>query len=89
MGAQAAAQRKGEVMRYNEGYPSGIVPIYPQGTNSTMFTECCQVAIIDHQLKCPRCNRPVVGHDAPNDNERRKIRWRNATRLWDRNRGRL
>ena len=27
-------------MDINSGYVAGLVPLYPQGTNSTMFTEC-------------------------------------------------
>jgi hypothetical protein len=69
---------------YNEGYPSDITPITPQGTNSTMFTECCGVAICNNQTTCPGCNRIVVGYSAENSAERGKIRWKNATRNWDR-----
>ena len=71
-------------MEYNEGYPSDISPILPEGTNSTMFTGCCGTAICDDQGKCPSCGRPVVGHDAETQHERRMIRWRNATRFWKR-----
>ncbi len=28
--------------------------------NSTMFTTCCDVAILDHQDKCPQCRQNVV-----------------------------
>jgi predicted amidophosphoribosyltransferase len=69
---------------YNEGYASDILPLSPQGTNSTMFTQCCSTAICDHERNCPRCGRPVVGHDASSDHERSKARWRNATRHWQR-----
>lgn len=71
-------------MYYNEGYPSDITPIYPQGTNSTMFTDCCYVAICDYERCCPKCGRNVVGADAGTNRERGMIRWRNATRLWKR-----
>lgn len=64
----------------NEGVPSQITPLVPQGTNSTMFTECCSTAICDDELTCPRCGRTVVGHDATTDGERRRIRWQSATR---------
>lgn len=47
-------------MNYNEGYPSDIVALFPQGTNSTMFTNCCEVAICDDQSNCPRCCRPCT-----------------------------
>lgn len=71
-------------MRRFDKQPHQIVPLYKQGTNSTMFTECCQAAICDGQLRCPRCGGDVIGFDATSDGERRKIRWRNATRLWKR-----
>ena len=73
-------------MHYNEGYPSDIVALSPHGTNSTMFTNCCDVAICDDEANCPRCDRPVVGHDEATAGERRKVRWRNATRFWRRTR---
>lgn len=69
---------------YNEGCPSDIIPLSPQGTNSTMFTGCCSVAICDDQANCPKCGRPVVGHDAKTKQERGRIRWENATRGWNR-----
>lgn len=69
---------------YNEGYPSDIVPLRPQGTNSTMFTQCCNTAICDHERCCPKCGREVVGANAETDHERGIIRWRNATRFWNR-----
>ena len=69
---------------YNEGYPSDIVALTPQGTNSTMFTACCETAICDYEPNCPKCGRPVVGHDAETNNQRRRIRWDNATRHWNR-----
>lgn len=27
--------------------------------NSTMFTTCCNVAILDHEDRCPRCKEDV------------------------------
>ena len=71
-------------MYYNEGYPSDIVPLAPQGANSTMFTDCCHVAICDDEPSCPRCKRKVVGFDAESPHERGRIRWNNATRHWKR-----
>ena len=71
-------------MNYNKGYPSDIVPLYPQGTNSTMFTGCCHVAICDDQPNCPKCGRFVVGHDAGSPHKRGRIRWANATSHWKR-----
>ncbi len=71
-------------MYYNEEYPSDIKAIYPQGTNSTMFTGCCGTAICDDETRCPSCKRPVVGDNAETPHERGRIRWRNATRFWKR-----
>lgn len=28
-------------------------------TNSTMFTTCCGVAILEHQAQCPKCREDV------------------------------
>ncbi len=69
-------------MHINEGYSSEIISISPHGTNSTMFTTCCEVAICNDQLRCPHCSRNVIGHDAETDHARGRIRWRNATRGW-------
>ena len=62
----------------------GVVPVQPQGTNSTMFTSCCHVAICDDQTRCPVCGDFIVGHDASSDHERGQVRWRYATRHWRR-----
>lgn len=70
----------------NEGYTVDVLPLTPQGTNSTMFTTCCEVAICNDQRRCPYCNREVIGHDAKTDHERSMIRWRSATSHWKRNR---
>jgi hypothetical protein len=70
-------------MHVNEGYVVNIMPLMPQGTNSTMFTECCQVAICDNQAMCPRCKQKVIGWDETPES-RRRIRWENATRCWER-----
>ena len=64
-------------------YVVGIEPIYKSGTNSTMFTECCQVAICDDEQKCPACGKKVIGWDQPQA-QRSKTRWKNATRFWNR-----
>lgn len=65
-------------MNINEGYKIGILPLYPRGTNSTMFTECCSVAICNDQRCCPSCNREVIGCDAETAHERGEIRWKYA-----------
>jgi hypothetical protein len=70
-------------MYINEGYAANIIPLTPRGTNSTMFTECCDTAITDSEPNCPKCGRKVIGYDASSD-ERRRIRWANATRYWKR-----
>lgn len=69
-------------MYYNADYPSDILPLMPQGTNSTMFTQCCSSAICDDEKNCPSCGRFVVGHNAETHGDRGKIRWENATRFW-------
>lgn len=63
---------------------SGVIPLQPQGANSTMFTDCCQVAICDNEPRCPRCRNLVVGHDEPSSHRRGIVRWRMATRHWAR-----
>lgn len=71
-------------MYHNPGATAQIVPVYPLGTNSTHFTECCEVAICDDQLRCPGCDRNVVGWDEETDHKRRCRRWASATRYWQR-----
>ncbi len=71
-------------MHVNEGYDIGIVSLLPQGTNSTMFTQCCSTAICDSEQCCPACGRKIVGWDAGSEYKRGRIRWSNATRLWNR-----
>jgi len=61
-----------------------ISPLTPLGTNSTLFTQCCNTAIEDCQRVCPNCGKNVIGYDEPNTHRRGRIRWRNATRLWKR-----
>ena len=69
-------------MNINEGYDVGILPIYPQGTNSTMFTECCETAITDSEKCCPKCGREVVGYNSDSDHDRGRVRWGYATKGW-------
>ncbi len=71
-------------MYRNPEYPAEIMPIYPHGTNSTMFTDCCRVAICNDEKRCPKCNRLVIGHDAKTPEKRGRIRWENATKRWSR-----
>jgi len=58
----------------------GLLPLYPSGTNSTHFTECCHTAICDDQRYCPRCGHKVIGWDAKSDHERGVVRWKYAYR---------
>lgn len=65
--------------------PGVIIPVHslsPQGTNSTMFTMCCDVAICSDEPNCPLCKRKVIGWDADTKHERSMIRWRSATSHW-------
>ena len=64
----------------NEDYVAGLHPLYPSGTNSTFFTQCCDVAICDYEVNCPSCGRKVIGWDAESKHERHQIRWRHAYR---------
>ena len=75
-------------MHFNEGIIPGIVPLMPQDTNSTMFTQCCHTAICDDERCCPMCKREIVGAEATTSHERGLIRWRNATKHWKRPLGR-
>ena len=71
-------------MYLNPGVIARVHKLNPQGTNSTMFTECCDVAICDDEPNCPYCGRKVIGHEAESKHERGKIRWRFATAHWRR-----
>ena len=71
-------------MFINEEYPSNIIPLMPQGTNSTFFTECCRVAICDDEASCPACGRLVIGYNVASGHKRRMVRWENATKHWKR-----
>ena len=75
--------RKEFVMYINPSVRVGVHSLSPQGTNSTMFTLCCSVAICDDEGRCPHCGREVIGCDLPPD-ERGRLRWNRATGHWDR-----
>lgn len=47
-------------------------------TNSTMFTECCRVAINDDQSLCPRCKEEVYPGKDTTDHQRGAARWEMA-----------
>lgn len=64
-------------MKTNKGV-STLLPIKPGGTNSTMFTSCCRVAITDSQKRCPDCGSKVIGWHAEDPQERHRIRWNHA-----------
>lgn len=52
--------------------------------NSTMFTDCCNIAITDTQRRCPKCKEIVYpGTDTDKDrtpHEINKARWAMAYR---------
>ncbi len=70
-------------MYYNPEHLVGVIQLTPQGTNSTMLTECCEVAICDDQPNCPVCKRKIRGWDAESNHERGRIRWGYATAHWN------
>ena len=45
-------------------------------TDSTVFTDCCHIAIFSEQKYCPSCHKEVIHGETPSETE--KIRWRNA-----------
>jgi hypothetical protein len=46
---------------------------YDNPYNSTHFTTCCEVAILDYQQKCPSCREDVYPfHKNMSDDERRQ-----------------
>jgi len=71
-------------MYVNPGVIVGVIPLHPNGTNSTMFTQCCEVAICNDQPCCPVCGREIIGFDASSNHERGMIRWKAATSHWKR-----
>ncbi len=71
-------------MSVNEGYEIGVNSLQPRGTNSTMFTQCCNTAICDSESQCPACGQKVIGSDAETNHERNRIRWNYATSHWNR-----
>ena len=48
--------------------------------NSTAFTECCGTAICDHQARCPRCGKLVIGYDAESPHDTAWVRFDYAYR---------
>jgi hypothetical protein len=68
------------MVHINPNHKSGILPLYPSGTNSTFFTECCGVAICDDEKRCPLCRREVIGSEIENEHERHLYRWKMAYR---------
>lgn len=46
---------------------------YAGPTNSTLFTNCCQLAILDNQQKCPGCKQDVHPfYEGMSDDERER-----------------
>lgn len=43
-------------------------------TNSTIFTNCCKVAINDNQIRCPACKEEVYPGEG-SDHHRSRLRW--------------
>ena len=67
-----------------DGIIYGIEPLLPSGANSTMFTKCCGCAICADEKYCPGCGSTVIGYNSESDNDRRRLRWNNATSHWNR-----
>ena len=65
-------------MYINPGRKVGFLPLYPQGTNSTLFTQCCRVAICEDQKCCPSCGCDAMGSEIENSHERGVYRWKLA-----------
>ncbi len=59
---------------------SEILPLYPTGTNSTFFTECCNCAITDSERCCPSCGNEVVGYSEEGVQQTNRNRWKIAYR---------
>lgn len=60
----------------NEELVYGVYLCSP--TNSTIFTECCDVAICNSQKRCPKCNSLIYGYDEESDHWRGVKRWKMA-----------
>lgn len=69
-------------MNITEDAEGVVNRLEPHGTNSTMFTYCCDTAICDDQSRCPSCGKKIIGADAETEHERRSIRWAFATAHW-------
>lgn len=67
--------------RIKEG---NVFPLQPNGTNSTMFTTCCHVAICDSEDECPMCHNKIYGWNAESAHACGRMRWASATAHWDR-----
>ena len=50
---------------------NNVHPLSYHGTNSTLFTACCDVAITQNQPRCPHCGEKVIGADAETDHQTR------------------
>lgn len=51
-------------------------------TNSTMFTTCCNVAILEREKECPKCADIIYPFEREDDqfseNDIRRLRWSKA-----------
>lgn len=47
---------------------------YANSHNTALFTDCCNVAIRDNELTCPRCGKHVVGSEYESEADRRTFR---------------
>jgi hypothetical protein len=47
-------------------------------TNSSMFTNCCRVAITDREARCPVCRQEVYPGEDATEHERYRLRWEMA-----------
>jgi len=71
-------------MDMNQGRVVGVRKLEPHGTNSTISTNCCGVAITDGEVRCPLCDVAVIGYDEESDHARGLRRWHSATAHWKR-----
>lgn len=44
-------------------------------TNSTIFTNCCRVAITDRETHCPACEQEVMPGADSTEQQRARSRW--------------
>ena len=69
---------------YRRERMSRVMRLSLYGTNSTLFTLCCKVAICSDQKDCPVCGEEVDGYDPESRHKTEMYRWQDATRHWNR-----